>query len=81
MPELGDASEQIVRVLLAGLYETNPRMKRDWYCEYLNLSYEYPRLNGWTEWFAVDPEACYEVMRSIGQAREGHQGTKLIHDA
>ena len=29
--------------------------------DHLNLPYEYPRLNGWTEWFTADPEVSYEI--------------------
>jgi len=29
--------------------------------DYLNLPYNYPRLNGWTEWFTADPAGSYEV--------------------
>jgi hypothetical protein len=49
--------------------------------EYLNLPFEYPRLNGWTEWFTVDPAARYEVTRNIeGKEPESIavQGNKLL---
>jgi hypothetical protein len=50
--------------------------------EHLNLPFEYPRLNGWTEWFTVDPEASYEITRSIGgQVTESKivEGNELIN--
>lgn len=43
--------------------------------EYLNLPYEYPRLNGWPEWFAVDPVASYQITLN----REGKEPeTKVV---
>ena len=43
--------------------------------DHLNLPYEYPRLNGWTEWFTADPEVCYEITRNLeGKAPE----TKIV---
>ncbi len=32
--------------------------------DHLRLEKEYPRLNGWTEWFTIDPALQYEVTRS-----------------
>ncbi len=49
--------------------------------DHMNLPYEYPRLNGWTEWFTVDPEGGYEVMRNVdGQELEMHivKGKELM---
>jgi hypothetical protein len=49
--------------------------------EHLNLPFEYPRLNGWTEWFTVDPEVSYKMTRSVnGQASESKvvDGKELI---
>lgn len=43
--------------------------------EYLNLPYNYPRLNGWTEWFTAEPGVMYELT----SAADGKQPeTKLI---
>lgn len=32
--------------------------------DHLRLEKEYPRLNGWTEWFTIDPARKYEVTRN-----------------
>ena len=33
--------------------------------EHLNLPAEYPRLNGWTEWFTAEPDARYELTLTL----------------
>jgi hypothetical protein len=39
--------------------------------DHLNLPYNYPRLNGWTEWFTAHPEARYDLTRrASGQEPE-----------
>jgi hypothetical protein len=43
--------------------------------EHLNLPAEYPRLNGWTEWFSAKPSMSYELtLTSEGKAAE----TKIV---
>jgi hypothetical protein len=49
--------------------------------EHLGLAEEYPRLNGWTEWFTVDPAQRYDVAQEIqGQPAEttSVEGSTLI---
>lgn len=53
------------------------RFDRPRHREILRLPFDYPRLNSWPEWFAVEPDAEYEIANRGRATATSHSGAEL----
>ena len=63
------ASPDCLNVVIGSKTTWNGRLifDRARHRDYLILPYEYPRLNGWPEWFVVDPASSYAITQRFGE--------------